>query len=412
MTLTKRLEKGSALTAAEHDGNIDHLASGTNMREALNGLSGSERLPLAAVDGPTDDGRSLVGAADYSAMRTLLALAPGTDVQAYSAVLAAIAALTNAADKLPYFTGSGNAATTDFSAFGRTLIDDADAATARTTLGALAATAAALTTLLTDTHTAGGATASALASILGDFVDGAGEAFVPASDAQARGGTSGFLPVTAQILQSHYGTVTITPVGGTPDTITVDGSAFMVGMVTMVDDTDAATVTGLDGRLRFIWATASGADRLFTASDFDRKINFYGQTGVLVRSGSYALFGVIRINGQDVIFYVGQNGDETAPVTLTVAAATPDTITLDGARCPYAGIATLVDDTNFLAPTNLDGRPRRIECAASGATRDVTATGFTRTNFATVSVASGEVAVFIAWASGGESFLFYCGQSA
>lgn len=112
--------------------NLTAFAGLSLIADRLPYANGAGTLSLATFTG---FGRSIVDDADAAAARTTLGVVIGTDVQAQDAELAAIAGLTSAADRLPYFTGLGTASLATFTTFGRSLVDDADAAAGRSTLG-------------------------------------------------------------------------------------------------------------------------------------------------------------------------------------------------------------------------------------------------------------------------------------
>lgn len=100
---------GTAIESAKYNSVIDDFAADAN-------------TPRPIVAGGT-------GASTAAAARTALG------VQAADAGLTSIAGLTTAADKMIYTTAADTYAVTDLTAFARTLLDDANAAAMRTTLG-------------------------------------------------------------------------------------------------------------------------------------------------------------------------------------------------------------------------------------------------------------------------------------
>ena len=192
-----------------HNAILDDVAA---LTQAANKGIFFDTANSAATFDLTAAGRALLDDADASAQRTTLGLAIGTNVQAYDAELAAIAGLTSAANKLPYFTGSGTADLADLTAFARTLLDDANASTARTTLGlAIGSDVQAYNAQL--------AAFAALANSDGNFVVGNGSTFVVESGATAR--TSLGL---GSIATQASNNVSIT--GGSISGIELDGGTF------------------------------------------------------------------------------------------------------------------------------------------------------------------------------------------
>lgn len=120
-----------------YDAELAALAGLTSAADSFPYFTGSGTASLLTIVSAI---RTLLASANVSTFRTNAGLAIGTDVQAYDAELAALAGLTSAADKVPYFTGSGAAAVADFTAAARTVVDDTTVGAMVDTLGGASAT--------------------------------------------------------------------------------------------------------------------------------------------------------------------------------------------------------------------------------------------------------------------------------
>jgi len=117
---------------ASNNTNID----GVNIAENCppGGINNAIRSIMAAVRSAISDfWLTVLTASTASAARAAMGVPEAT------AAATALGSVTPAANTLPYFTGANSASVTTLSSFMRTMLDDADAATARATIGALAA---------------------------------------------------------------------------------------------------------------------------------------------------------------------------------------------------------------------------------------------------------------------------------
>lgn len=120
-----KAEPGTTIRSEQHNVPLEDLAVAMNGTIARDGT----RPPTANLN---MGGRKITGLATGTGIADAVRL---DQVPVLGPFLTATAQLTFAANQFPYATGPSTVALGTVSAFGRTLIDDADAAAARATLG-------------------------------------------------------------------------------------------------------------------------------------------------------------------------------------------------------------------------------------------------------------------------------------
>ena len=315
-------------------------------------LTGSPNYPVFVNSGAT-----ALAAVSPSAARTLLGLAIGTDVEAYDADLACIAGLTSAADRVPYYTGSGACALATLTSAGRAIIDDADAAAQRTTLGLGTMATQAASSVAISGGTINGATVGQSTPAAGSFttLTGTGsytqtqlapEIFLNESDQSAdaklwniRGnGSNLFIRACDDAVSSCESAITISRSSNTigtilfdngavdiDETLNVDGASTFGGDISISSSSPDIYMTNSSaGSNAKIWRNqvdATGNWLLFTRTDADGS----GETALSISRSGTAV-GTFLFDNGDVDIDENLNVDGTT----TLSALTASTIAASG----------------------------------------------------------------------------------
>jgi len=216
--------------------------------------------------------------------------------QPLDAGLTSISGLTTAADKMIYTTALDTYAVTSLSSFGRSLIDDADAATARTTLGLVIGTNV-------QAYDAQLADVAGLTPTDGNFIVGNGTNFVAESGATARASLGLIIGTDVQAYDADTAKY---------DDVTANftGTLQNAGSNVVVDSDVGSTVLAYDSNLQSFVTT-------FTLPTADSTAGY-----------------VLKTDGAGTLSFVAQSAYDESTVNITGGSINGTTI---GATTPSTG---------------------------------------------------------------------------
>jgi hypothetical protein len=315
------------------------------------------------TDVPISDGGT--GASTAAAARAALGLEIGVNVQAYSGNLTALVNLAGASDNLIYFSSPTGLDIAPLTSYARTLIDDVDASTARTTLG--------LGTIATQASSSVSITGGSIAGITDLAVADGGTGASTAADARTNLGL--VIGTNVQAYDAQLADIAgLTPtdngvvIGNGANFVVESGATLKTSLgLTIGTDVQAYSASLADLANRWTPTSGSGASSLVFYEDTDNGADFITLSAPASLAASYNFVLPVDDGTADYVLKTDGSGNtswtamsagvadgDKGDITVSASGAT---WTIDAGAVTLAKMADIATDSFLGRDTAGTGAP-------------------------------------------------------